>query len=255
MNIVVLPALDGRKPLGFLAALGLTRLLEVHTDDQPRLAWSPTDGAARLHTGRTSIDDIVDALEGVLAAIPEGGVLPGVPIGMPPLGAAPDGLRLPPKQLRALVGHLAPAPTVEVDAWLSSLVTDLSLDEKGRCDISLMAAPSGTQSMRTMLEKPLAFVRREPACLREALLGWRRRVGYTGEYLDHQVLFDGADSGVGKSQERGVPGATWLALWPTRCCGPPRTGGSRSPPAGSDEGVDLPCSCTPCGRHRSRLME
>jgi hypothetical protein len=75
-----------------------------------------------------------------------------------------------------------------------------------------MAAPSGKQSMHTMLEKPLGFVRDNPACLAEALTSWRRYPGVTGEYLDHQVLFDAADSGTGKSEERGVPGATWLAL-------------------------------------------
>jgi len=111
-----------------------------------------------------------------------------------------------------LANELAPEPDVEVEAWLGSLVTDLSLDEKSRSDISMMAAPSGKQSMRTMLEKPLALVREDPGCLHEALVGWRRRPGVSGEYLDHRVLFDAADSGSGESQERGVPGATWLAL-------------------------------------------
>jgi hypothetical protein len=63
-----------------------------------------------------------------------------------------------------------------------------------------------------MLYKPLTLVRDNPVCLAEALLGWRRYPAVTGEYLDHQVLFDAADSSVGKSEERGVPGATWLAL-------------------------------------------
>ena len=36
--------------------------------------------------------------------------------------------------------------------------------------------------------------------------------GVTGEYLDHHVLRSAADSSEGKSVERGVPGATWLAM-------------------------------------------
>ena len=212
MSVLTLPALDGRTPLGFLAALGLTRLLDVHTDDSPRLSWSTDDYAARLHTTRGSIDDVVADLRGIVDSIHTDGVLPGVPVNLPPPGEAPDQLRLPPVALRALASELAPEPDAEIDAWLGSLVTDLSLDEKSRSDISMMAAPSGKQSMRTMLEKPLKLVREDPACISEALVGWRRRKGVSGEYLDHRVLFDAADSGAGKSEERGVPGATWLAL-------------------------------------------
>lgn len=212
MTILTLPALDGRTPLGFLAALGLTRLLDVHTNDMPRLSWSPEDYTARLQTTRDSIDSVVADLRSVIDNIPTGGVLPGVPENLPPPGEAPDRLRLSPVALSALACKLAPAHDTEVEAWLGSLVTDLSLDDKSRSDISMMAAPSGKQSMRTMLEKPLNLVRGDPGCLTEALVGWRRRSGTTGEYLDHRVLFDAADSGAGKSAERGVPGATWLAL-------------------------------------------
>lgn len=212
MNTLTLPALDGRTPLGFLAALGLIRLLEVHTDDVPRLSWSPEDFTAQLRTTRGSIDEVVADLHCIVDSIPDDGVLPGVPADLPPHGAAPDQLRLSPVALRALANQLAPTPDAEVEAWLGSLVTDLSLDDKSRADISMMAAPSGKQSMRTMLEKPLQLVREDSGCLVEALVGWRRRPGVSGEYLDHRVLFDGADSGDGKSEERGVPGATWLAL-------------------------------------------
>lgn len=212
MTILTLPALDGRTPLGFLAALGLTRLLDVHTNDSPRLAWSPDDYTARLHTTLGSIDEVVADLRNIVDSISNDGVLPGVPVNLPPPGAAPDQLRLSPVALRELANELAPEPDVEVEAWLSSLVTDLSLDDKFRSDISMMTAPSGKQSMRTMLVKPLELVREDPGCLFEALVGWRRRSGVSGEYLDHRVLFDAADSGSGESQERGVPGATWLAL-------------------------------------------
>jgi hypothetical protein len=63
-----------------------------------------------------------------------------------------------------------------------------------------------------MLEKPLAQVRKDPGLLREAMVAWRRYPGVTGEYLDHRVLFDAVDAPDGKPAERGVPGATWLAL-------------------------------------------
>jgi hypothetical protein len=211
MTALSLPALDGHKPMAFLAAVGLTRLLTLHGGDNARLSWSKTGVTAVLHTHLGSLDEVVDTVAGIVAAIPPDGALPGVPPTLPPPGEAPDKLRLPPAELRALVRDVGSGAS-EVDAWLSSLVTDLALDDKGRSAISLMAAPSGKQSMRTMLEKPLGQVRKSPSVLREALTRWRRYPGVTGEYLDHQVLFDAADAPGGVSEERGVPGATWLAL-------------------------------------------
>lgn len=212
MKELPLPALDGRKALGFLAALGTTRLLERWDGEQPSLRWARDTSAAVIHTRHETADALAERLVEIARSIPENGVLPGVPADFPPPGAAPDGLRLPPEQLGNLAARLVTAPDPELEAWLASLVTDLTVDDNGRSDISLMAAPSGKQSMRTMLEKPLQAVRENPESIREALLGWRRYPGITGEYLDHQVLFDAAHSGTGKSEERGVPGATWLAL-------------------------------------------
>lgn len=212
MSVLDLPALDGRTPLGFLSALGLVRLLDVFTDDSPKVSWSRETFTAQLHTRRSSIDEVVGGLLGVLGSIPPTGVLPAAPIDLPPPGAAPDGLRLRPKELRDLAESYSNDPDPLIEEWLTSLVTDLSLDDKGRADISLMAAPSGKQSMRTMLEKPLELVQKHPSFLKDALIEWRRQSGVSGEYLDHRVLFDAADASDGKSNERGVPGATWLAL-------------------------------------------
>ncbi len=216
MNGLPLPALDGRSPLGFLAALGVLRLVTGHSHPQARLGWSALECTAELHDAHTRIQDLASDLEQIVAQIPEGGVLPGLPVDFPPLGEAPDKLRLSRPELSAYASQLftgldAPA-ALEAEQWLCSLVTDLVLDDKGRASISLLTAPSGKQSMRTMLEKPLAMVRKHPGTLTEALVAWRRYPEVTGEYLDHRVLFDAADAPDGKPRERGIPGATWLAL-------------------------------------------
>jgi hypothetical protein len=210
VTILALPALDGRKPLAFLAALGVTRLLTVHDGDDVRVSWDPADGTAHLDTRHRSVDALVDRLVSIAHTVADGGVLPLAPADFPPPGAAPDRLRLTQHELRPYADSRLPQPDPELEAWLTSLVTDLAVDKAGRCAISLMTAPSGKQSMRTMLEKPLALVTRDT--LEEALVAWKRHPGVTGEYLDHQVLFDAADSAAGESLERGVPGATWLAL-------------------------------------------
>ena len=93
-------------------------------------------------------------------------------------------------------------------------MTDLVSDaQQGRVAISQFTAPSGKQSMATMLAKPLEMVQRDPDYLRQALVGWRRVQGATGEYLDHRAMWDATEDGGGATGAmRGVPGATWLAL-------------------------------------------
>lgn len=212
MTALPLPALDGHTPLGFLAALGILDLLTHHTAHPARLAWSSATGTAELHNAHARIDDLVAELSGIIDSIPDGGVLPGVDPSFPPPGEAPDRLRLTRPLHTEYAAQVSARDGDTAERWLASLVTDLSVDDQQRVDISMFTAPSGKQSMRTMLAKPLSFLRRNPHVLRESLIAWRRYPGVTGEYLDHRVLHDAADAADGRSAERGVPGATWLAL-------------------------------------------
>jgi hypothetical protein len=210
-----LPALDGRTPLGFLAALGVLRLVAEHTEHRPRLAWSRQDFTAVLHDAQQDVDTLVADLIAVVRTIPDDGVLPGLRADFPPPGEAPDKLRLTRPAFADYARQVAAHDGIPGERWLGSLVTDLSVDDKHRADISLFAAPSGKQSMRTMLDKPLTLIRKRPELLGEALVAWRRYPGVSGEYLDHRVLFDAVDAADGKSAERGVPGATcWRDVVP-----------------------------------------
>ena len=212
MTAIACPALDGREPLGFLAALGTLRLLADHADPEATLHWSTTDASAVLDTAAAETPAALVAwIVGVIDGIGQRQVIPGAPDDLPPPGEAPDRIRLAPAALRHYVSNIEGDRRTN-HRWIASLVTDLATDDKGRAAISLLAAPSGKQSMRTMLEKPLDLIRRSPDRLDEALRNWVRVPGCTGEYLDHRVLFDAADSPDGQSRERGVPGATWLAL-------------------------------------------
>lgn len=213
MTGLVLPALDGRTPLGFLAALGTLRLLCEHTEHPARLSWSPQDCTAVLHDGPSDMDTLVASLTTIVRSISDNGVLPDLAEDFPPPGAAPDKVRLSRPDFRTYAGRVAETDGADGERWLSMFVTDLAVDNEQRTAITPYAAPSGKQSMRTMLEKPLAEVRKQPVRLREAFTGWRRHRGVTGEYLDHRVLYDTADTPDGSNGgERGVPGATWLAL-------------------------------------------
>src|SRR5436190_21666516 len=79
-----LPALDGRTPLGFLAALGVLRLVTDHTGHPARLAWSPQDATAILHDAQPDIDTLVTGLTTIITKIPDDGVLPETSAAFPP---------------------------------------------------------------------------------------------------------------------------------------------------------------------------
>jgi hypothetical protein len=209
---VELPALDGRKPLGFLAALGLIRTLDSGGTSPLRLSFSRRSATACLHSPLTSVEEIADKLQDLIARSP-GAAIPGVDPRFPlPAGRGSDPMRRPRDEFASLVEDMRVIDEQAATGWLPYLLTDLAVDSQGRADLTPFCAPSGKQNLRTFFDKPLAAVRSEPSLLREALSLWRRIDGFTGEYLDHHVINSAADDPAGQAgSERGVPGATWLA--------------------------------------------
>ncbi|MFF5111517.1 hypothetical protein [Streptosporangium sp. NPDC000509] len=219
MNTVELSALDGRDPLGFLAALGVLRVL----GDEVRLSFSDTTGCAQIHSAFQNTDNIAGALRDIVEATDEDAALPALgpkfPLRPAPPSRARDAEKTdesdPMRVLRPAYGeHLydrVEALGSEAVTWLSFLVTDLAVDRAGRAVLTPYMAPAGKQTVWTFFRKSLEVVRAEPSRLTEALTGWRRVDGFTGEYLDHRVLRSAADHPSGKSIPAGVPGATWLA--------------------------------------------
>lgn len=200
-----LPALDGRDPLGFLAALGTVQLLE-----QSQLSFNPRTGQAILHSPHTGIGEVCDELERICVDLGDS-LLPKVTADLPlqKRGSGPDPMRAKRDQFTPLVDRYRDDP--EAMAWLTSLVTDLATDDKGRITLSALMAPAGQQSVGTYFKTALTLIRRDPSHIRDALTNWRRTDNFSGEYLDHRALSSAADHPTGRSTEAGVPGATWLA--------------------------------------------
>ncbi|MEV4888771.1 hypothetical protein AB0K48_05200 [Nonomuraea sp. NPDC055795] len=213
MTTVDLPALDGRQPLEFLAALGLLRVLAQECQIPARLSFSDTTACAQLHSPFETTEQIAAALADVVASIEEPAVLPGVSAGFPPpAGIGKDPLRWPRNEYRDKAEALRRTDPHAAETWLACMTTDLAADSQGRGAISPFMAPSGQQKLRTFFEMPLKAVRAHPEYLHESLTRWRRVEGFTGEYLDHRVLRSAADDPRGRpGNEAGVPGATWLA--------------------------------------------
>jgi hypothetical protein len=212
-NAVELPALDGRLPLGLLAALGLLRLLGDLLGDPCRLSFTPTRGTAVLHSPLKTPGDIADLLATIVAATTGNAVVPGLDPRFPlPAGSGKDPTRPQRESYREFSAHVSRIDPLAARQWLPNLCTDLAVDPAGRADITPFASPRGKQNMRTFFSKSLDLVRDQPGYLGEALTGWRRVPGVTGEYLDHRVLNSPVDDPAGMEKaERGVPGATWLA--------------------------------------------
>jgi hypothetical protein len=212
MTRVEMPALDGRSSLGFLAALGLLRIMHTAGVSPLGLSFSRESGAAELHSPLSSVDEVADNLYGLVTDDPEAAVVgtdPRFPI---PAGRGSDPMRRPRLAFRELSDEIRAIDDSAASDWLPCLFTDLAIDAQQRADLTPFCAPSGKQNLRTFFEKPLSAVRSDPAVLREALTAWRRVDGFTGEYLDHHALNSAADDPRGQvGAEHGVPGATWLA--------------------------------------------
>lgn len=210
---VEMPALDGRSPLGFLAALGLLNVLSDAGEETVRLSFSRSSAAAVIHSHLVSLDEVVAVLEGITAAADKDAAIVGVNAGFPlRAGRNSDPMRRPRENYREFAGEIQCVDERAAERWLPYLLTDLAVDRQGRADITPFNAPSGKQNLRTFFAKPLGAVRANPGRLREALAGWRRVEGFTGEYFDHHALNSAADDPLGRtSAETGVPGATWLA--------------------------------------------
>lgn len=232
MNAIDLPALDGRSVLGFLAAIGTVRVLAEHTEHtDTRLSWDPAGFTARIHLrGAHTVGDIAACLRATLPDSANDGYLPGLDAPLPlgpddatsDEGKRPDDrMRMPPAELQDRYTAWADHETDRnlLDQWITGLITDIAVDETADKATALtlrtgLLAPFARMTTRTAFRNAIELCHdtRDTDHLLAALTGWRRVSGYTGEYLDDRALLDSTDSPTAVGEERGVPGATWLAL-------------------------------------------
>lgn len=200
MTAVVLPAVQGTTPFGFLAGLGLLRLLAEERRVPCSLSWT-ADGMyqAVIDGPWSTVDEIAAELVAVAESIPAGSVLPGVADWPPPRpGKGPD-------------------PAVALDGpWLAMTGTPADRWRLGVAglsgDLSPYVTRRGMQSIRSLFEAPLQAVRKRPKVILEGLTRGKRVRGCTAEQLDHHAYVSATDAQDGVSTGMGIPGLTWLAV-------------------------------------------
>ena len=217
---VEMPALIGTDPLGFLAALGVLRLVTTDLGWDATLSWpdGPRRGAVLGGCpGETGIDELVGVLVGVAVAAEEAEqLIPGVD-GFPPSKESSQGSD-PVKDLsfreRSGLATTSLARSSSFAEWLVasvSLAARDGLDARDRLT-SAFVRPTGQVTFDRSLKNGLASI--TPTRVREALVGWVRVEGTTGNYFDQRAVRDefvGAHT-KGQMKNAGVPGAAWLAL-------------------------------------------
>ncbi len=209
MNEILLPALDGANPLGFLAALGV---LNAATDHgvSARLAWRDVGRWRPVLSGfEGDIDalmalvdcDRVECASDAALTFSYGGI---------------RDLKPPPEMWRSFVRALAlralPDGRRSID-WVAAFATDVAVDNNGNTKPTALHFTAGQQKF---LEMAIALQERVTLeDLREALIGpWK----YTRELpvlnWDATTSRDYALRAADPSKEKktGVPGADWLAI-------------------------------------------
>lgn len=185
MSTVPLPAVAGHLPHGWLAALGLTRLL-AETWPGLALTWDRQWAHPVLVGGPTSREDVVAAARAVLDALPDGAVLPGVDPGHPAAGARPG------------AGLLAPWAGPDGETWRRALIAPSG-------DLHPLIRPHAAQTLAGMLRAMTKALRGDPGLLDAAIAGPGH--GLTDTYGAGLWILRSTGSRPAAS-----PGLDWLAV-------------------------------------------
>lgn len=188
MSRLQLPALQGHTASGWLAAVGLTRIL---AEQWPRLPVCWENDGLTLVDGPGTPDE---AAAGVLArttrALAPGQLLPGVDEPWPPEGR--DWFVPLTRDVPLWTGPAG-------ETWQAALVDQLG-------QLHPMLRPHAQQTVRRMLGKTVAALVADPGLLRAALVGYGRTRSYSAGLWINRHAGQAGDPSVAS------PGRDWLAL-------------------------------------------
>jgi len=220
MKPVLLTGLDGRNPLGFLAAIGLLRVLDDDARRRntalPKLSFEPGTALARIESG-LEVNAIIDCVLADAAAQGDNRALQfaytkeGEVVAPDSRDAIRD-LKPPPALAAKLLRDVAAAPervSGLVGAWFSELVQD----NKGNTKPTGFHFTAGQQTFLAMVEDLRTGIAAED--VREALLGpWKNTSSLPSLTWDSSVarLYALRASDPSGEKRGSVPAANWLGV-------------------------------------------
>jgi hypothetical protein len=212
MTQTVLTGLDGKNPLGFLAALGVLNAVSDHTKSaRPKLSWQ-RKGTYRpvLHDGPNATE-LVDLLAADSDAFARE---PALELRYPKAnGTEAHDLKPPPKRFAEYLEKLVDSDARCSLAVAAAFATDVAVDNNGNAKPTALHFTAGQQEFLAMVAELREGVTRDD--FDEALFGpWRYQRPLPVLQWDNSQTRDYAlrSSDPSKDKKLGVPGADWLAF-------------------------------------------
>ncbi len=216
MRPIPLSGLDGSNPLGFLAALGLLRVLDARSSatERPRLSWVD-EGRWRpvLHLHDNAADPVEQVIEDLNSwrDAPELGLHYTDKTGEEEV----YDLKAPPGVFRAFACRAREAATPSnrrLADFAAAYATDVAVDGTGSTKPTALHFTSGQQKFVEMVRDIAAGV--NAADIRETVTSWN----YTSPLpvlrwdVAGERIYALSASDPSKQKAQGVPGANWLAF-------------------------------------------
>jgi hypothetical protein len=223
MSEIAMPALVGNDALAFLAALGVLRLATTELCWDATLCWpnGPRNGAVLGGApDGSSISSLAEQLASIVSVTKKlKRLIPGID-GFPPKKSGSKGGD-PVKDLtfdeRSGLARTALSNNPTFGDWVTATLALAVPDraDPGETKHRLTAAfvrPTGQVTFDRSLAGGLEDASEQN--LADAMSGWVRVDGVTGNYFDHRAIQDEfvGQHIKGQMKNAGVPGASWLAL-------------------------------------------
>lgn len=216
MNELVLTGLDGKNPLGFLAALGVLNALADHTRSArplPRLAWRATSTVQPVIFDGPAREALIDMLAQDLASFRDEPAIERLRYSKGGDGARAHDLKPPPEVFAAYLRDLVDEKRRRSLAFAAAFATDVATDNNGNAKPTALHFTAGQQELLAMVSELIQGVLASD--IEEAVFGpWRYERPLPVLQWDNASARDYAlrASDPSKDKKLGVPGADWLAF-------------------------------------------
>lgn len=215
MSELTLTGLDGSNPLGFMAALGLLRLLDQRADprERPSLHWHDHGRWHPVLRHAPPIEGVVDLVAQELQGWRDE---PALGLRFEGQGAAEDDLKPEPGDYRCFAEHaaaLAATGHARTAALAVAFASELVQDNNGKTKPTALHFTAGQQQFLNMVRQLLHGVCADD--LREALIGpWRGNSRLPSMSWDASAarIYALRASDPSKEKRGSVPGADVLAF-------------------------------------------